>query len=321
MSQFPKPNIFVSKCLGFAMCRYNGQTIQDDFVDKLKNYVNFTNACPEVEIGLGVPRFPIRIIFVDNGQRLIQPETGLDVTEKMSAFADKLLYPLTELDGFILKERSPSCGIKGIKIYHQNGMTLKGNGVGIFAAKVLEEFPSIVVEEEGRLKNFKIREYFLTRIYVSAKFRNIKKTQKMKALTEFHAENKFLLMAYNQIEMRILGKIAANLEKYDIKKVFNDYEEHLKSAFKKQPGRASIINSLQHIMGFFKDSSTANEKKFFLESLDLYKEERIPLSSLISMLRLWVARSGNEYLLKQSIFEPFPMELTELKDSGKKLDL
>jgi uncharacterized protein YbgA (DUF1722 family) len=200
-------------------------------------------------------------------------------------------------------------------------MSLKGNGVGLFAAKVLEKFPGIVVEEEGRLKNFKIREYFLTRIYVSAKFRDVKKTQKIGALTEFHAENKFLLLAYNQKEMRALGKIAANLEKHDLKKVFDDYEEHLKLAFEKQPKRASTINSLQHIMGFFKDSSTAGEKKFFIESLELYKEERIPLSSIVSMLRLWVARSGNEYLLCQSIFEPFPLELMELKDSGRKLDL
>lgn len=321
MQNFPKPNVYVSKCLGFAMCRYNGQTIKDEFIEKLNEHVNFITACPEVEIGLGVPRFPIRIVSEDKKIKLLQPQTGIDVTDKMNSFSEDLLGSLTELDGFILKERSPSCGTKGIKIYHKNGMTLKGDGVGFFAANVLKRFPDAVVEEEGRLKNFKIREHFLTRIYASARFRAIKKSQKIKELTEFHAENKFLLMAYSEKELRLLGKIAANSEKADTAEIFAEYEKHLMLALQNQPKRSSTINSLQHIMGFFKESSTKNEKEFFLESLGLYKEERIPLSSLISMLRLWVARSGNDYLSNQSIFEPYPLELMELKDSGKKLDL
>lgn len=321
MPCFHKPNIYVSKCLGFAMCRYNGQTVNDEFIDKLKEHVNIITHCPEVEIGLGVPRFPIRIVMTENGKRLVQPQTGDDVTGKMLSFAEGLLGSLAGIDGFILKERSPSCGTKGVKIYHKNGMTLKSSGQGLFAEKVIEHFPEKAVEEEGRLKSFKIREHFLTRIYTSAGFRHVKKQRSSKELTEFHARNKFLLMAYSEKEMRALGRIAANPERKDIDSVLADYEKHLMAAMKNMPKRPSMINSLQHIMGFFKDSATRKEKDFFLASIELYRDERIPLSSLLSMLRLWTEREDNRYLSEQTMFEPFPLQLMELKDSGKKLDL
>lgn len=116
MDSHSKPTVVVSKCLEFEACRYNGQVIRDAFVRRLENHVDYVPVCPEVAIGLGIPRFPIRIVSTTN-LRLIQPTTGKDITDDMNEFSDKFLMSLKKVDGFILKFRSPSCGFKDVRIY------------------------------------------------------------------------------------------------------------------------------------------------------------------------------------------------------------
>ncbi len=321
MRDFSRPNLFVSKCLTFEACRYNGQVINDDFVENLKPFVNFFPVCAEAEIGLGVPRFPIRIVNINKEDRLIQPKSGLDVTDKMNSFAESFLASLKDIDGFILKERSPSCGMKGVKVYLENGNVKSGKGVGLFAAKAIDKFGELPYDDEGRLRNFQIRSHFLAAIFMLADFRKVKASLSAKELTEFHARNKFALMAGNQKEMRLLGKIAANLEKRELSLVLDEYEKHLRLALKTVPTRKANINVLEHIFGFFSKGLNSREKDFFFESLDLYREERIPFISVVNMLHSWVMRENNEYLANQSIFNPFPKALLELSDSGKHLDL
>jgi uncharacterized protein YbbK (DUF523 family) len=116
MREFPRPNVIVSKCLEFEACRYNRQIIKDDLVRSLKKHVNYIPVCPEVAIGLGVPRFPVRIV-TSGSTKLIQPSTSMDVTDAMNKFSERFLSKLKDADGFILKNRSPSCGINDVKVY------------------------------------------------------------------------------------------------------------------------------------------------------------------------------------------------------------
>ena len=205
-----KPVVVVSKCLGFAKCRWNGTEIPDSFVQKLRNYVKFIPVCPEVEIGLGIPRAPIRIV----NKRLIQPKTGNDYTEKMNKFSDKFLNTLKKVDGFILKYKSPSCGLKNVPIYPSTGkVQAKSSGPGFFGKKVLTEFKGLPIEDEGRLKNFKIREHFLTSLFMLADFKQVKKSNNISKLMDFHSKNRFLLMAYNQKELHNMGKILGQQKK------------------------------------------------------------------------------------------------------------
>jgi uncharacterized protein YbbK (DUF523 family) len=96
MREFQKPNVVISKCITFAPVRYNGLMVASDFVEKLKPYVNFLPVCPEVEIGLGVPREPVRIVQIKGERRLLQPATGLDFTERINAFAESFLNSLND---------------------------------------------------------------------------------------------------------------------------------------------------------------------------------------------------------------------------------
>ena len=214
MSTFSTPNVVVSRCLGFDHCRYNGQIIAAPFVQKMRDHVNFTTVCPEVACGLGVPRDFLRLVTVDGETRLLQPNAGLDHTQRMQAVVNSLLDDLTDVDGFILKNRSPSCGFKDVKIYaNAKKGAAASRGSGMFGGAVLDHYPNLAIEDEGRLNNFRIREHFLTQLYTLAAFRQVKATGQMKDLVQFQAENKLLLMAYHQTELRKMGRIVANHDK------------------------------------------------------------------------------------------------------------
>ena len=151
MRDFTKPVVVVSKCIEFEPVRYNGQMMTSDLVRSLKPLVEFTPVCPEVGVGLGVPREPIRIVKGDDGLRLIQPATGLDLTDRMNRFSREFLDALPEVDGFILKSKSPSSAMKDAKIYPSTEQVSPlGKGPGFFGGAVVEEvrrfFPERVFE-------------------------------------------------------------------------------------------------------------------------------------------------------------------------------
>ncbi len=322
MRDFIKPRVVVSKCLGFAHCRYNGLTIEDDFVKKLDSFVEFQPVCPEVEIGLGVPRNPIRLVSIRGSLHLMQPATQKDVTKEMERFADSFLDSLPPCDGFVLKNRSPSCGIKDVKIYPGLAKVASiGRGAGFFGGAVLKQFFHLAVEDEGRLNNDRIREHFLTKLFTLSGFRKIKASKSLKDLIRFHSENKLLLMAYNQKELRELGRIVASPDKKKIDEVYEGYERHLSAALSKASSYPSNINVLMHAMGYFKKDLSAKEKAFFLDALQRYRVGRIPLSVTISLMRSWVIRFDESYLMQQTYFEPYPEELVETVDRTKERDV
>ena len=174
MPSLARPRVVVSKCLGFAPCRYDGAMISDELVRRLKEYVDFLPVCPEMEIGLGCPREPIRVVFAAGELRLIQPATGKDVTQAMQQFAEAFLGGVGQVDGFILKSRSPSCGIKDVKVFagaeHETPQQL---GRGFFGGAVLDRYPDLAVEDEGRLSDFRLSEHFLARLLTPAEFRRV----------------------------------------------------------------------------------------------------------------------------------------------------
>jgi uncharacterized protein YbbK (DUF523 family)/uncharacterized protein YbgA (DUF1722 family) len=313
-----KPIICVSRCLGFEACRYNGAVINDNLVSKLKNHVDFIPVCPEVDIGLPIPRESLRLVKGGPAVTLIQPKTGLDVTEKMSEYTSSFFQASATYDGFILKSRSPSCGVKDVKIYSS---TEKGasseKGVGLFAAVVLERFPGAVIEDEGRLSNYSIREHFLTKLFTFHHFRLVKDRKSPEELLRFHSTNKLLFMAYNQKELKTLDKLLGNADNSLLERLLMDYEEHLKLVFARNARYTSNITVLQHAMKLFSDKITESENNFILDSLEKYKNGKLPLSAPVYVIKSYAVRFDLQELLNQSFFSPYPEELVELRDSGK----
>lgn len=307
MRPLVKPNILVSSCF-FEACRYNGAYISDDFVQSLSNFVNIVRICPEVEIGLGIPRDPILIQKENDDLRLVQPSTGLDVSQKMVEFSKNFIQNLN-IDGAILKSKSPSCGVYSAKYFHKNGQSL-GKGPGFFAREVLEAFPNHPIEEEKRLLDKGIRYDFLTKIFSIA---DLKKTfenmYEYSELIEFHTRYKFILMYYNQSIMRSLGRLVAYSKNEDFSSVKETYKKQFLQALNSKKRKLSHINVLEHIFGYFSRKLNNAERRHFVEVLKLFKEDKVDLFVPLYMLKSFAIRFGDEYILNQAYLEPFPKEL------------
>jgi len=316
---FEKPRVVVSRCLEFAPCRYNGQMISDAFVRRMMGEVMFCPVCAEMEIGLGVPRDPIRVVVAGGERRLVQPSTGRDVSDAMRQFAGGFLDALGEVEGVLLKARSPSCGIKDVKVYGAaDASSPSDKGAGFLGGPVIERFGDLVaIEDEGRLNNFTIREHFLTRLFTLADFRRTRAAGAMGDLVAFHGRTKWLLMAYSEVALRELGRIVANHEHRPAAEVFAAYGPLLAKALAPLPRPTAMVNVLMHALGYVGDGLAAAEKAMFLDLLEKYRAAAVPLSVPLAVLRAWGVRFRATNLLEQTFLEPYPESLVEITDSGK----
>jgi uncharacterized protein YbgA (DUF1722 family) len=171
----------------------------------------------------------------------------------------------------------------------------------------------LAIEDERRLLNLRIREHFLAKLFALASFRESTKSGRIRDLVKFHSDNKYLLTAYSQKELRFLGKITANQERKPFSETIVDYSVHLSSAFARAPSAGANINVMLKIMGYFSSQLSKEEKSFFLDSIERYRSGRLSLSANLSILRAWIVRFKQEYLSTQTILEPYPEKLTELE--------
>lgn len=282
-------------------------------VGALAGEVEFVTVCPEMAIGLPSPRPPLRLV----GDRLVQPATGRDFTEPMLQFAHGFLSSLPPVDGFVLKNRSPSCGIADAKVYASTEKgTAIGRRAGMFGGEVRARFPLHPIEDEGRLTNRALREAFLTAIFALASLREAEASGRMADLVAFHAHYKLLLMALGEARLRELGRIVANSERLPAGEVFRRYRVGFQEALRRPLRRPSAANALLHAFGYVSDGLSPGERAYFLETLAEYRAGRVPLSTPVGVLRAWIVRFGVPYLADQRLFFPFPSSLLSPEDSG-----
>lgn len=187
-----KPKLIISRCLNSEKCRYDGSGFDDKVITMIRDYVDIETVCPESEIGLSMPRDPIRIEKEEDNYRLIQTKTNRDYSAMMTEFAEEFVNEINDIDGFILKSKSPTCGIKDVKIYPKGKKcSIKKDGTGFFSEKVLDKYTNIPIEDEGRLKNYEIRDEFLTKIFI------INDLKYEKSIKDFHKKNLLLLKSYD----------------------------------------------------------------------------------------------------------------------------
>lgn len=322
MREFRRPKLLISSCIGDCECRYDGSNAKSAFVEKLEPFVDFITVCPEVAIGLSIPRQALRIISPSGEEeKLVFSKTGEDITEKMETFSEDFLNKLEidSIDGVILKSRSPSCGIKDVKVYKSFGKSSPASKKtkGIFAKNLIDKYDHLAIEDEGRLTNYDIREHFLARIFTLAEFKSVKAEKTMKSLIKFHSESKYMFMVHSQVNLKKLGKITANNDNKSIEDILDEYEIYLNKVLCPKANTKRNINMLLHLFGYFSKDITQEEKAYFLENLEDYSNSRIPFSVPLSLIRSWIIRFDNEYLKNQTIFQAFPPTLTDVRDSGK----
>ncbi|MHC1682181.1 MAG: YbgA family protein [Clostridiaceae bacterium] len=318
MDTLEKPIVVVSKCLGFSSCRYNNSMIANKFVSRIKDHVNILTVCPEVEIGLGTPRTPIRLILSGDQIEVYQPTTNQYFTEDMNNFSQNYLNSLLTVDGFLLKGRSPSCGKYDVKVFYNTEKSSHSTrGSGLFAQAIVNKFPYTPFEDEGRITNARIRENFLTKLFTLFNFRKIIETCDISELIKFHSKNTYLLMSYNLRELKILEKILESYNKTNLEETITEYKNHLYLALNKMPRHTTNINTLMHILGYFSQYLSSKEKDFVLKTFDDHKKGKIPLSVPLYILKSYSIQFENQYLLNQTIWCPYPEDLVDISDSAK----
>lgn len=321
MAHQERPRVVLSSCLGHQACRYDGGVVRDPFLQALQDYVEYVSVCPEMEIGLGSPRPAVRLVETAQAAqpRLVQPESGKDLTREMHSFSDRFLDGLSSVDGFVFKAASPTCAIKDAKLYGGwEKSPVRSRGPGLFAAKAMERFEGLAFEDEGRLKNLTIREHFLTRLFALARLRRLLEGRLTAGrLVRFHTVHKLLLLANSQKTMRELGPLVADVKKRPLADVTEDYARGFRRAFLRIPRYTSHLNVLEHGYGYVRERVSAPERRHFFDLLDRYKDKRVPLSTPLNLLRSWLLRFEVDYLLDQLYFEPFPPQLSSLQDSGR----
>jgi len=292
--------------------------LTDDWIERLKPHAEMFTVCPEADIGLGIPRAPVRLVRQEDEIIMVQPATGKDVTPAMRKHIQTRLEELPDIDGFILKGRSPSCGPSGVKVYTSSKQgAVAEKGIGLFAQAVPARFPWAAIEDEGRLKNFHLREAFLLRIFALARLRQLIAEPSVARLTTFHASHKLLLMCFHQEMMRQCGRIASNSEGLPLPELIERYAGVFRQALARQPRRSNVINALYHGFGWVSEGLSAAEKNLFLDSIEEYRLGRVTLATMLHLLKSYVARFAHEYLGSQHFLDPYPRDLFDLSDSGR----
>jgi len=304
--------IGISTCLLGENVRYDGTHKLDHFLrDTLGQFVRWFPVCPEVEYGLPVPREAMRLVGDPIDPRLVTIRTGIDLTGGMKRWAKKKIAELAgaDLSGFVFKSRSPSSGMKGVKVYTEEGMPSK-TGSGIFAKAFMDAFPHIPVEDDGRLNDPGIRENFIERVFVYHRWKEfINNGGKIKNLVDFHADHKLMIMAHSPKHVPLLGSLIANQKKYRPKELLDRYFTGLTDAMKLQSTVRKNVNVLQHAMGYFKKQLSPEEKKELLEVIGNYHKGLIPLIVPTTLINHYVRKYDEQYLKRQHYLNPHPAEL------------
>ena len=317
MVDYARPIIGISKCLEFDMCRYDGSRINNNFVRNMKKYVDFVQVCPEVGIGLGTPRKPIRLVKIDGVKNLYQPSSEKNLTEEMHSFTKKFVSSVDILDGFIFKRDSPTCGISNVRLYHKLG-TDSGyqKTSGMFSEGVSAEFPNMVKEDEKRLENITIREHFLTRIFVLANLRESLESQSIAKLFEFYSKNMLLFLCHDEKLTAELGVVFRIEDDFKIisKKFQNIVYDILSFPIQKSP----MIDTFDYMFHYVESKLSQSEKSHYCSLIDDFENDLISHSEISTLLYSWALRYNVKIILDQSLFDPFPKKLLlDLVESKK----
>jgi len=304
--------IGVSKCLLGEKVRFDGGHKHDRYITgTLGQYFDFVPVCPETECGLGIPREAMRLVGDLHHPRLVTNKTGMDRTEQMLSWASGRLDGLEKegLCGFIFKKDSPSSGLHRVKVYNQAGQPVK-SGRGLFAAAFTARFPRIPVEEEGRLHDPGLRENFIERVFALKRWREVlSKGKTMGRLVDFHTCHKLLILSHSEKRYREMGRLVAEGKRYSPKVLYDRYEELLMAALSLKTTLKKHTNVLQHMLGYFKQDLSADEKQEVLELIGQYKAGLIPLIVPITLFNHYVRKYGQEYLSEQVYLNPHPTDL------------
>ncbi|GAB7259589.1 MULTISPECIES: YbgA family protein [Dickeya] len=307
-------SVGISACLLGSPVRFDGGHKRLAFaVEQLAPYFHFEPTCPEMAIGLPVPRPALRLVKSDSGDiRLLASNgSGLDATEKMAAFSAARTAELAHLCGYIVCAKSPSCGMERVKVYEVAQNNARKSGVGLFTRQLQQTLPWLPVEEDGRLHDPMLRENFITRVYALHEFNQLwQRGLSRSALMSFHSRYKLLLLAHSQPAYRELGPFVAAIDQWDSLDAFAaQYRLRLMTLLSHPASRRNHTNVLMHVQGYFRRQLTAGQRQELAQLIERYRQGVQPLLAPLTLLRHYMTEYPDAWLSQQRYFDPYPEAL------------
>jgi uncharacterized protein YbgA (DUF1722 family)/uncharacterized protein YbbK (DUF523 family) len=304
--------IGVSSCLIGRPVRWDGGHKHDRFLtEQLGPFVEWVPVCPEVELGLGVPRETIRLVQVEREVRLVAERSGLDHTDGMRRWARRRVRELRalELCGYVLKKGSPTCGMERVRVWNEAGMAER-RGRGAYASVLIEELDTLPVEEEGRLHDPALRESFVERVFAYRRLRSFfSRRWRVAELVAFHTAHKLQLLAHSPERYRELGRLVARAQGVPRRGLAQRYEQGFMEALARRATPARHRNALQHAAGHFRKHLDDASRRELHGVIEDYARGLVPLVVPVTLIRHHVRRLGVGYLAGQVYLEPHPKEL------------
>jgi uncharacterized protein YbgA (DUF1722 family)/uncharacterized protein YbbK (DUF523 family) len=294
----------VSSCLLGSLVRFDGGHKRFGFLtDELDPYVDWVPYCPEIEIGLGTPREPIRLTF---DHRLVNRSGTADHTVAMQAL------PLPAgVDGYVFKAKSPSCGVRGIPRYRSDGRASGVVGPGLYAERVMAAFPLLAVEDEGRLSDAGRREAFVERVFAAARLRALLTGPwEPHDLVAFHGRHKLQLLAHDPARYRSAGQVvAAAGSAASPGDVASAYGELFLAAMASRATPGRNVNALLHAYSRIGRSLSPALASDLVARIDAYRRGEVPLSVPVALLAHYASGGDLPWLAEQTYLAPFPAGL------------
>lgn len=308
-----KPKIAISACLMGVEVRYNGGHKESRLCSRvLSDYFDFVPLCPEVAIGMGTPREPIRLVGDPEQPRAVGTvDASLDVTLPLAEYGERMAAQVNDICGYIFMQNSPSCGLERVKVYQANGIPHRNGGRGIYAQAFCAQHPDLPVEEAGRLNDPVLRENFLTRVYVYRDWQALlKQGLTRRALTDFHSRCKYLLMAHHPVQYKTLGNLLGSMGKGDPNLIGPRYFSELMAALSKCATRGTHSNVLQHLSGYLKQSISPEDKQEVQHVIGQYRHGIVPLVVPLTLLKHHFRQHPDPYIAQQLYLQPHPENLS-----------
>lgn len=308
-----KINVGISSCLLGNEVRFDGGHKHDRYITgTLGRFFNFVPVCPELEVGMGLPRESVNLRGDVNAPLMIGNKTGEDWTDRMSKFNEKRSDQLARFDlrGYLLKKNSPSCGMTRVKLYPLKGGQPERKARGMWADTLISKNPLMPVEEEGRLHDIPLRENFIVRVFAYDRLMNLFDGGfKRSEIVAFHTAHKYLLLAHNPNLYRGLGKLVAAVKSYKPLEFKTLYSEAFMETLSYKSTTAKNVNVLQHIMGFLRKHLADEDRRYITNVIEDYRKELVPLVVPITLIKQNVEKYDIEYIRDQYYLSPHPKEL------------
>ena len=303
--------IGVSSCVIGEEVRWNGgHSRQRYLTDMLGPFVEYVPVCPEVEVGMGVPRPTVRLVREGDGLRMIDPKNDIDWTSSMRRLSRTRSSELADagLHGFVLKKDSPTCGVFRVRIYTDSGV--ERNGQGLFATALIQRMPHLPVEEEGRLNDARIRENFVERIFAYRRLKDLFRPRwTVGDVVAFHTCEKLLLRAHDERGYRELGKLVAGAKSVPRAAFADDYADRFMEIMKRPATVAKHVNVLQHMLAFLRWQDDDIGRAEMHTAIADYRAGHVPLVVPVTLIQHLARRHEQQILLDSSYLSPHPKEL------------